>query len=89
MLNPGAVLQVVFAPEVRIERAARDLAEVGVVAGRDFRVLLPLSAISGAILLVLADLASRVTLASSELPIGAFTAILGVPFFLSLLRRGR
>ena len=56
---------------------------------RDFRVLLPLSAIGGAILLVLADLASRVTLASSELPIGAFTAILGVPFFLSLLRRGR
>lgn len=56
---------------------------------RDFRVLLPLSTIAGAILLVLADLASRVTLASSELPIGAFTAILGVPFFLSLLRRGR
>ena len=56
---------------------------------RDYRVLLPLSAIGGAILLVLADLASRVSLASTELPIGAFTAILGVPFFLSLLRRGR
>ena len=56
---------------------------------RDFRVLLPLSAIGGAILLVLADLASRVSLSSTELPIGAFTAILGVPFFLSLLRRGR
>lgn len=56
---------------------------------RDFRMLLPLSAIAGAILLVLADLASRVALASIELPIGAFTAILGVPFFLSLLRRGR
>jgi len=56
---------------------------------RDFRVLLPLSAVGGAILLVLADLASRVTLSSGELPIGAFTAILGVPFFLSLLRRDR
>ena len=56
---------------------------------RDFRVLLPLSTIAGAILLVLADLASRMTLSSSELPIGAFTAILGVPFFLSLLRRER
>jgi cobalamin transport system permease protein len=56
---------------------------------RDFRVLLPLSALGGAILLVLADLASRVTLPSSELPVGAFTAILGVPFFLSLLRRSR
>ena len=56
---------------------------------RDYRVLLPLSAIGGAILLALADLASRVALASTELPLGAFTAILGVPFFLSLLRRGR
>jgi iron complex transport system permease protein len=56
---------------------------------RDFRVLLPLSALGGAILLVLADLASRVALPSSELPVGAFTAILGVPFFLSLLRRSR
>ncbi len=56
---------------------------------RDFRVLLPLSALGGATLLVLADLASRVALSSSELPVGAFTAILGVPFFLSLLRRSR
>ncbi len=55
----------------------------------DYRVLLPLSALAGAILLVLADLASRVALPVSELPIGAFTAILGVPFFLSLLRRSR
>ena len=56
---------------------------------RDFRVLLPLSAVGGAILLVLADLASRIALPSSELPVGAFTAILGVPFLLSLLRRSR
>ena len=56
---------------------------------RDFRILLPLSALGGAILLVLADLASRVALPTSELPVGAFTAILGVPFFLSLLRRSR
>ena len=56
---------------------------------RDFRFLLPLCALGGAVLVVLADLVSRVVLASSELPIGAFTAVLGVPFFLSLLRRGR
>lgn len=56
---------------------------------RDFRVLLPLCALGGATLVVLADLVSRIVLPSSELPIGAFTAILGVPFFLSLLRRGR
>lgn len=56
---------------------------------RDFRFLLPLCAIGGGVLVVLADLLSRVTVASSELPVGAFTAVLGVPFFLSLLRRSR
>ncbi|HEX6084071.1 MAG TPA: iron ABC transporter permease [Thermoanaerobaculia bacterium] len=56
---------------------------------RDFRFLLPLCALGGAILLVLADLLSRVIVPHAELPIGAFTAILGVPFFLSLLRRAR
>ena len=56
---------------------------------RDFRVLLPLCALGGAVLVVLADLLSRVVLVSSELPLGAFTAVLGVPFFLSLLRRSR
>ncbi len=54
---------------------------------RDFRVLLPLCAIGGATLVVAADLVSRVVIRTTELPIGAFTAILGVPFFLSLLRR--
>lgn len=56
---------------------------------RDFRFLLPLCALGGAILLVLSDVASRVIVTSIELPIGAFTALLGVPFFLSLLRRNR
>jgi len=56
---------------------------------RDFRFLLPLCALGGATLLVSADLLSRVIVVSSELPVGAFTAILGVPFFLSLLRRAR
>src|SRR4051794_9541588 len=50
---------------------------------RDFRFLLPLCALGGATLVVVADLVSRIVLPSSELPIGAFTAILGVPFFLS------
>ena len=54
---------------------------------RDFRVLLPLCALGGATLVVAADLISRVVIRTTELPIGAFTAILGVPFFLSLLRR--
>ena len=56
---------------------------------RDFRYLLPLSALAGASLLALSDLVSRVVVAPSELPVGAFTALLGVPFFLSLLRKAR
>ncbi len=56
---------------------------------RDFRYLLPLCALGGAIPVVGADLLSRTLVTSAELPIGAFTAILGVPFFLSLLRRER
>jgi iron complex transport system permease protein len=56
---------------------------------RDFRFLLPLTALGGATLLVCADLLSRVSVENTELPVGAFTAVLGVPFFLSLLRRAR
>ena len=56
---------------------------------RDFRFLLPLCALGGATLVVGADVLSRTLITTAELPIGAFTAILGVPFFLSLLRRER
>lgn len=56
---------------------------------RDFRFLLPLCALGGATLVVGADVLSRAIVTSAELPIGAFTAVLGVPFFLSLLRRAR
>lgn len=54
---------------------------------RDYRVLLPLSALGGAILVVIADLVARVVIAPAELPLAALTALLGVPFFLALLRR--
>jgi iron complex transport system permease protein len=56
---------------------------------RDFRFLLPLVALGGATLLVVSDLVSRIAVRTTELPISAFTALLGVPFFLSLLRRSR
>lgn len=56
---------------------------------RDFRFLLPLCAIAGAILLVLSDLVARVAIAPLELPVGAIMALIGVPFFVSLLRGDR
>lgn len=54
---------------------------------RDYRVLLPLSALGGAALVIAADLIARTAVAPAELPLGALTALLGVPFFLVLLRR--
>jgi iron complex transport system permease protein len=55
--------------------------------GPDHRILIPVSLLFGAILLVMADLASRVLLAPNELPIGIITALCGAPFFAYLLRR--
>lgn len=49
--------------------------------------LLPLSAVWGALFLVLADLTARTVLAPAEVPVGVVTALVGGPFFLALLRR--
>lgn len=57
--------------------------------GADHRLVLPLSALGGAILLVLADLLARQLLYPSELPIGLLMALLGGPFFLMLLMTKR
>lgn len=62
---------------------------VRLVAGPDHRVLLPASALAGASLLLFADLAARLVLAPAEMPIGIVTALIGAPFFLYLLLRGR
>ncbi|HEY0557430.1 MAG TPA: iron chelate uptake ABC transporter family permease subunit, partial [Thermoanaerobaculia bacterium] len=50
---------------------------------------IPASALLGGTLLTLADLLARVALRPAELPIGIVTSVVGVPVFLSLLRRGR
>jgi iron complex transport system permease protein len=55
--------------------------------GADHRLLLPASAVAGAIFLVAADLAARVLIAPGELPVGVITALCGGPFFIYLLRR--
>ena len=55
--------------------------------GADHRVVLPVSALAGGMLLLAADTAARTVLAPLELPVGIITAILGAPFFLVLLRR--
>jgi len=55
--------------------------------GPDHRLLLPMSVLTGAIFMVVADLIARTVLAPAEIPVGIITAVCGVPFFLYLLRR--
>ena len=59
------------------------------VIGPDHRILLPASALFGAILLITADIVARTAVSPAEMPIGIITAILGGPFFLWLLVRQR
>ena len=62
---------------------------VRMLIGPDHRGLLPASALAGAVLLLAADTLARLVIAPSELPVGLLTALLGAPFFISLLRRRR
>ncbi len=59
---------------------------VRLAVGPNARVVLPLAAIFGAILMVGADLAARLL---GDVPVGVVTAVIGAPFFLFLLRRTR
>ncbi|MBP3966469.1 FecCD family ABC transporter permease [Paenibacillus lignilyticus] len=58
------------------------------VVGIDFRWVLPYCAFLGAILLLVADVGSRFIAYPGEVPVGIMTAIIGVPFFVYIARRG-
>ena len=60
---------------------------VRLAIGSDNRLVVPFSAIAGAIFVVLADTVARTAIAPSELPVGAITALIGAPLFIYLLRR--
>ena len=53
--------------------------------GQDHRWTIPASALSGSLLLLLADLLSRSLGSGSALPVGAITSLLGAPFFLTII----
>jgi len=59
---------------------------VRLLVGPNARLVLPLSAIWGAVFLVVADLGARLV---GELPVGIITAVIGAPIFVMLLRRYR
>ncbi|PYZ97617.1 iron ABC transporter [Alteribacter lacisalsi] len=61
---------------------------VRAVAGTDYRFVIPLSAITGAVFMLLADTLGRTIHAPYETPVAAIIAILGLPFFLWVVRKG-
>lgn len=60
---------------------------VRLITGPDHRILLPITALSGASFLILADVVAKTIIYPTELPVGIITAFCGAPFFLYLLRR--
>jgi len=62
---------------------------VRLLAGADHRAVVPGAALAGGTLLVLADTVARTALAPRQLPVGAITALVGVPLFLFLLGRSQ
>lgn len=62
---------------------------IRLLSGPDHKHLLPLSALSGAIFLVICDTIARVVMAPTEIPIGAITALFGAPFFIYLLIKSK
>lgn len=57
-------------------------------AGTDYRYILPLSAVSGAAFMLLADTLGRTINAPYETPVAAIVAIIGLPFFLLVVHKG-
>ena len=61
---------------------------VRAIVGTDYRFILPMSAVVGAIFMLLADTLGRTLNAPFETPVAAIVALVGLPFFLILVRKG-
>lgn len=59
------------------------------ILGEDYRISIPCSFLGGAVLLTYADVAARMLFNPYETPIGVFTALIGISFFLNLARKER
>jgi iron complex transport system permease protein len=62
---------------------------VRLAIGSDHRIVVPCSVLAGGSLLVISDTVARTLVSPRQLPVGAITALVGVPLFLILLRRSR
>lgn len=61
---------------------------VRLFVGIDYRWIIPYCAVFGGSLLLLADVAARLVIIPEEMPIGVMTALIGVPFFIYIARKG-
>lgn len=59
------------------------------IFGEDYTKNIPLSFLLGAVLLVYSDIAARLFYSPYEMPIGIFTSLIGVPFFIAVARKER
>ena len=59
------------------------------LVGIDYRAVIPASALAGTLLVLLADIGARLVNPPYEIPLGAITALIGVPFFMVLHNRAR
>jgi len=62
---------------------------IRILWGGDYKRLIPLSIIGGAITLLVSDILARIVMAPGYLPVGIVTAMIGAPFFLWILRRAK
>ncbi|MBM7839854.1 iron complex transport system permease protein [Alkalihalobacillus xiaoxiensis] len=61
---------------------------VRMLVGMDYRAIIPMSAVIGALFLVLADTTARTLHAPFETPMAAIVSLIGLPFFLLIVRKG-
>jgi iron complex transport system permease protein len=62
---------------------------IRILWGGDYKRLIPLSIIGGAVTLLISDILARIVMAPGYLPVGIVTALVGAPFFLWILRRAK
>ena len=62
---------------------------VRLITGNKHRIVIPASVLLGGSLLVISDTLARTILAPRQLPVGALTALLGVPLFLFLMKKSQ
>lgn len=99
--NPEKIRLLIFLVMIPMSAAAvavgKNIGFVGLIIpqivrkilGEDYRKIIPLSFLLGSVLLVYSDIAARMIYSPYETPIGIFTALIGVPFFIAVARKER